>query len=200
MYKATIYKVNYDVVPNTIDIQKYDFKQNLVFQNGITIEKSPIVKNIPIYGFVGWNSLPKVGDRTIIFVDDDNLMYAFCWDYAFKKTNSSYNPILGNFETNNIIRFEDNNINVGNVLQDNNELGTTNINVIMKELMNLKAKVVQLEAELTTIKGNVNIEGNLVVSGTITSADTISGGISGMSHTHTSSQAGSPTSSPIKEE
>lgn len=114
MYKATIYKVHNDKTPMTVDILKYNMKQSIQLSNGLSINKmsEPLITDILIFIPAGASYVPAENDKVEVIIDDNNFSFCLPIDINIKPLTTAYNPIIGNFKTNNTLQFIDNNLNI----------------------------------------------------------------------------------------
>ena len=164
IYKATISKVNNETLPLTVDIKKYNLIENIktTLPNGIVIDNDPIIKDIIVYNPCGYNYVPKVGDKVEVFVDDDDFSFCLPLDINTEEMTTTKNPIIGNFDTKNILKYTDNEIIIKQEVEEQEQIKV----YINTDMINLTSTNISLNGN-TTINGNTNITGDTNITGNI---------------------------------
>lgn len=183
IYKAVINKVNQDVLPNTVDLKKYNNVQPIVLGNGITITQDPIIKDVKLLEIPCFNVMPIEGDEVLVLQTDDGLTYAYPLDLMVKFLTTAYNPVLGNFMTKNVLKFKNNEIIIGNRVEGEEpnpeederfkEKGTKMVNIDAAESVSVNSGDINVNGENVSVNNtNTNItSSNVNVTAETTNID-----------------------------
>jgi hypothetical protein len=124
IFRAKIYKVNYDTVPCTIDYQKYNFAQDQLLPNNISFSGDQIIHKIKVDFGGGTQYRPKVGDFCKIEIDDDGKATAHPLDFARAVTlENDGDIIVSNFISNTSVLCHKDGITI-----NANDSSTINVN------------------------------------------------------------------------
>lgn len=167
IFTAIIQKVNYEKYPYNISYKRYNNRQSLSLENGISIDNDPLLEDIVVYTVSGTAYKPSIGEKARITIDDDGNAYAEPVDTFVKPVNlTDSGSAFGNFKTKNFIRFENDVIKVV-------ESGTKNINFLSSEkiVLAVGSNIVEISESGIKINGNFEVIGNSKFKGTVIAND-----------------------------
>lgn len=120
MYRVKIEKIKGTTNPYEVIYRRYDTDIPITLPTGQVIQNDPLKALVYLYNDVGTASHPQKGDQAYIMPINATEYLGFCVDWASKPSRVINEYCVGNFKTNNFIRFNDNSILA-------EEIGTENI-------------------------------------------------------------------------
>lgn len=148
-----IRKINYETIPLTIAYSEYNTYQQPKLPNLVEFTEN-IIDNIPVLMPMGMMVRPVIGGKVRIITDNDGNKYAMLVDFINNNPipQADGDCIVGNLIKGTYCKFTDKDITI-----NSNET----INIISTQKITAQAPEIE-------IIGNLNVNGNITSTGTIT--------------------------------